>query len=137
MINSRMLLLLVVWSRMYIYIWIECMKHHYDWQTNIHHIHQLFATIIANCEVNKHKTFYKTCTGNLHRDLLYSYKLEFPKNPLLQKYIGNSTTVESNDEVSLSDEDVVEDDKVVLETYEKDYEWTLETVASNSSLCDL
>ena len=63
--------------------------------------------------------------------------LEFPKNPLLQKYIGNSTTVESNAEVSLSDEDVVEDDKVVLETYEKDDEWTLDTVASNSSLCDL
>ena len=45
------------------YIWIECMKEHYDWQTNIHRIHQFFATIMAKCEVNKHKTFYKTCKG--------------------------------------------------------------------------
>ena len=116
------------------YIWIECMK---EQQTNIHHIHQLFATIIAKCEVNIYKTFYKTCKGYLHRDFLHIYKLEFPKNPLLQKYIGKNATIESNDEVSLSDEDVVEDDKVVLETYENDDEWTLEKFASNSSLCDL
>ena len=32
---------------------------------------------------------------------------------------------------------MVEDDKVVLETYEDDDEWTLEKFASNSSLCDL
>ena len=65
------------------------------------------------------------------------YKPEFPKNPLLQKYIGNNAIVESNDEVSLSDEDVVEDDRVVLETYEDDDEWTLEKFASNSGLCNL
>ena len=65
------------------------------------------------------------------------YKLEFPKNPLLQKYIGNNATVESNDEVSLSGQDVVEDDKVVMKMYEDDDEWTLEKFASNSSLCDL
>ena len=59
------------------------------------------------------------------------YKLEFPKNPLLQKYSGNNATVGSNNEVSLSDEDVVEDDKVVLETYEDDDDWTLEKLALN------
>ena len=32
---------------------------------------------------------------------------------------------------------MVEDDKVVLETYEDDDEWTLEKFASNSSLCNL
>ena len=32
---------------------------------------------------------------------------------------------------------MVEDDKVVLETYEDDDEWTVEKFASNSSLCDL
>ena len=119
------------------YIWIKCMTEHYDWQTNIHCICQLFATIIAKCEVNKHKTFYKTCKGYLHTDFLHIYKLEFPRNPLLQKYVGKNATVESNDEISLSDEDVVEDDKVVLETYETDDEWTLEKFASNSSLSDL
>ena len=119
------------------YIWIECMKELYDWQTNIHHIHQLFATIIAKCEVNKHKTFYKTCKGYLHTDFMHMYKLELPKNPLLQKYIGNNATVESNDEVSLSDEDVVEDDKVVLQIYEEDDGWTLEKFASNSRFSDL
>ena len=119
------------------YIWIECMKEHHDWETNIHHIHQLFAIIIVKCEVNKHKTFYKTCKGYLHTDFLHKYKVEFPKNDLLQKYIGNNATVESNDELSLSDEDVVEDDKIVMETYKDDDEWTLEKFASNSSLCDL
>ena len=113
MIHSRMLPLLLVWSRMD-YICIEYMKEHHDWETNIHCIHQLFATIIAKCEVNKHKTFYKTCKSYLHTDFLYKHKVEFPKNRLLQKYIGNKMTVESNDELSLSDEDVVEDDKIVL-----------------------
>ena len=58
------------------YIWIECMKEHHDWQTNIHLIHQLFVTIIAKYEVNKHKTFYKTCKNYLHVDFLqrYNYK---------------------------------------------------------------
>ena len=98
------------------------MKEHHDLETNIYHIHQLFPTIIAKCEVNKHKTFYKTCKGYLHTDFLYKYKDEFPKNHLLQKYIGNNATVESNDELSLSDEDVVEDDKIVLETYGDDDE---------------
>ena len=102
------------------------MKDHHDWQTNTHHIHQLFATIIAKCEVNKHKTFYKTCKGYLHTDFLHTYKLELPKNALLQKYTGNNATVESNDEVSLSDEDVVEDDKIELETNGDDDERTLE-----------
>ena len=119
------------------YIWIECMKKHYDSQTNIHYIHQLFATIIAKCEVNKHMTFYKICKGYLHTDFLYMYKFELPKNPHLQKYIGNNATIDSNDEISLSDEDMVEDEKVVLETYDNDEEWTLEKFASNSSLCDL
>ena len=32
---------------------------------------------------------------------------------------------------------VVEDDKIVLETYGDDDEWTLEKLASKSSLCDL
>ena len=32
---------------------------------------------------------------------------------------------------------MVEDDKVVLETYKDDDEWRLEKVAFNSSLCDL
>ena len=113
------------------------MKEHHDWQTNIHLIRQLFATIIAKCEVNKHKTFYKTCKNYLHIDFLHTYKVEFPKNPFLQKYIGNNTTIESDDEVSLLDEDVVEDNMIVLETYEDDDEWTLEKFASNSSLCDL
>ena len=113
------------------------MKKHHDWETNIYHIHQLFATIIAKCEANEYKTFYKTCKGYLHTDFQYKYKIEFPKNHLLQKYIGNNATVESNDELSLSDEDVVDDDKIVLETYEDDDEWTLEKFASNCSLCDL
>ena len=113
MIHSRMLPLLLVWSRMD-YICIEYMKEHHDWETHIHCIHQLFATIIAKCEVNKHKTFYKTCKSYLHTDFLYKHKVEFPKNHHLQKYIGNKMTVESNDELSLSDEDVVEDDKIVL-----------------------
>ena len=112
------------------------MKEHYDWQTNIHYIHQLFATIIAKCEVNKYKTFYKICKGYLHTEFLCTYKLEFPKNPLLQKYIGNTATRDSNDGFSLSGEDVVEEAKVVLETYVDD-EWTLEKFASNCSLCDL
>ena len=120
------------------YIWIECMKEHHDWQTNIRHIHQLFAIVIAKCEANKHKTFYKIFKKYLHTDFMHTYKLEFPKHSLLQKYLGNNTTIESNGEVSLSDEkDVVEDDKVVLETYEEDDELTLEKFASNSSLCDL
>ena len=119
------------------YIWIECMKEHHDWQTNIDLIHQLFATIIAKCEVNKHKMFYKTCKNYLHIDFLHTYKVEFPKNPCLLKYIANNATIESDDEVSLLDEDVVEDNMIVLETYEDDDEWTLEKFASNSSLCDL
>ena len=120
------------------FIWIEFMKEHQDWRTNIHHIHQLFATIIAKCEVNKHKTFYKSCKKYLHTNFMCTYKLEFPKHSLLQKYRGNNTTIKSNDKVSLSDEEnVVEDDKVVLETYEDDDEWTLEKFASTSSLCDL
>ena len=97
------------------FIWIECMKEHHDWQTNIHHICQLFATIIAKCEVNKNKTFYKICKKYLYTDFMHTYKLEFPKHS----------------------EDVVEDDKVVLETYEEDDEWKMEKFASNSSLCDL
>ena len=84
------------------YIWIECMKEHHDWETNIHCICQLFATIIAKCEVNSHKTFDKTCKGYLHTDFLYKYKAELLKNHLLQRYLGNNTTVESNDELSLS-----------------------------------
>ena len=60
------------------YIWIECMKEHYDWQTNIHYICQSFAAIIAKCEGNKHKTFYKICKGYLHTDFLCIYMLEFP-----------------------------------------------------------
>ena len=74
------------------YIWIECMKEYHDWQTNIHHIHQLFATIIgaAKCKVNKHKTFYKTCKGYLCTNFLHKYKDAFPKNNLLQKLIGNN-----------------------------------------------
>ena len=32
---------------------------------------------------------------------------------------------------------MVGDDKIVLETYEDDDEWTLDKFASNSSLCDL
>ena len=104
---------------------------------NIHLIHQLFATIIAKCEVNKHKTFYKTCQNYLHIDFLHTYKVEFPKNPFPQKYIGNNATIESDVQVSLLDEDVVEDNMVVLETYENDDEWKLEKFASNSSLRDL
>ena len=120
------------------FIWIECMKEHHDWQANILHIHQLFATIIAKCEVNKHKTFYNICKKYLHTDFMHTYKLEFPKYSLLQIYLGNNTTIESNDKVSLVDEeDVVEDDKVVLETSKDDDEWTLEKFSSNSSLCDL
>ena len=73
-----------------------------------------------------------------HPDFMHTYKLEVPKHSLLQKYLGNNTTIRSNDKVSLSDEeDVLEEDKVVLETYEEDDEWTLEKFASNSSLCDL
>ena len=113
------------------------MKEHHDWETNIHHIHQLFATIIVKCEVNKHKTFYKTCKGYLHTDFLHKYKVEFPKNYHLQNNIGKNAREESNDELSLSDEDVVEDDKIALETYGDDDDWTLEKFEPNSSLCDL
>ena len=69
-------------------------------------------------------------------DFLYKYKVEFLNNHTLQKYIGNNATAESNDELSLPDENVVEDDKIVLETYGDDDEWTLERFTSNSSLCD-
>ena len=113
------------------------MKEHHDLETNIYCICQWFATIIVKCEMNKHKTFYKTCKGYLNADFLYKYNIECPKNNLLQKYVGNNTTGESNDELSLSGEDEVEDDKIVLETYGDDDEWTLEKFASNSSLCDL
>ena len=119
------------------YIWIECMKECNDLETNIHYICHLFATIIVKCELNKHKTFSITLKGYLNTDFLQKYKVELLKNCLLQKYIGNNVTAETNDELSLPDENEEEDDIIVMETYGDDDEWTLEKFVSNSSLCDL
>ena len=90
------------------------MKEHHDWETNIHHIHQLFATIIEKCEVNKHKTFYKTCKGYFCiQTSCTSTRLSSQRIIFFRNILESNATVESNDELSLFDEDVVEDDKIL------------------------
>ena len=115
-------------------IWIECMMEANDTQTNIHHLRNLFVTILLKCEVSKHRTFYKKCKDMLSTDYLHKYKKEFGQHPLLGN-VGRESTSKMEDN---SDNDVKDFD-IVLESYndEDEEEWTLEKYASNSSLCDI
>ena len=42
-------------------MWIECMKEADETETNIHHLRCLFVTILRECNVGNHVSFYNEC----------------------------------------------------------------------------
>jgi hypothetical protein len=100
-------------------------------ETNIHRLRKLFVTILTQCEVSRHKTFYKKCKDLLSADYLHQYKVQFDRHPKLDK-------VERAPSEGIDvDPDNVEDYDIELETYTDEDEWTLDRFASNSCLIDI
>ena len=100
-------------------------------ETNIHRLRKLFVTILTQCEVSRHKTFYKKCKDLLSADYLHQYKIQFDRHPELDKV--ERAPAEDID----VDPDSVEDYDIELETYTDADEWTLDRFASNSCLIDI
>ena len=114
-------------------IWIECMKEADESETNIHRLRQLFVTILTQCEVSRHRTFYKKCRHLLNADYKHQYKVQFDRHPVLENIDQESLLYEDMDVEAEEEEDY----DIELETYNDEEEWTLYKFASNSCLIDI
>ena len=64
-------------------MWIECMQEADQTETNIYRLRRLFVTILRECHLGDHKSFYDKCKEMLSADFRYKYKHEFEDHPLL------------------------------------------------------
>ena len=99
------------------------MKEANDSYTSIHMFRKLFTSILLKCEVSNHKEFYQKCKELLDTDYIHKYRTEFKNHPLLSRYVSKDWTAPVGFEQNIGGSD--------------SSEWTVETIASNSALCEL
>ena len=73
-------------------MWIECMNEADQMETNIYRLRRLFVTILRECHLGDHKSFYDECKEMLSADFRYKYKHEFEDHPLLRQKMDAHVT---------------------------------------------